>query len=323
MKLGDKISQLRKKAGLSQEELGDKLNVTRQTISKWELGQSKPDTDKLIEVSKLLNVDFNQLVDDEVIIENDNSNINVNTDEPKPRKWLLVVLIIVSIIIVIILVNKIVMDRQAKKENEKNNGIFEFFGELFNNFEDLELDDFNKESFNNTFEFRMGTEYGSSVSNLLDDVITNNKTNDNYLIEVVFGDITTTDTNEIKNMKQRLDSSKKYEVSLDYNDDGYVNKVTIETSIIVDSFDISSFNNSLEIYSGTEKGISISWLLDNIITSNKKNSDHIIKVIYGSTNTTDESEIRNIKKQLDDWTEYEVIFNYDDFGFINQVTIEK
>ena len=69
MKFGDKLSQLRRKNGLSQEELGEKLNVTRQTISKWELGQSKPDTDKLMEISKLLNVYFNQLIDDESTIE--------------------------------------------------------------------------------------------------------------------------------------------------------------------------------------------------------------------------------------------------------------
>ena len=47
------------------KELGEKLNVTRQTISKWELGQSKPDTDKLKEICNLFNVDMNTLVDEE------------------------------------------------------------------------------------------------------------------------------------------------------------------------------------------------------------------------------------------------------------------
>lgn len=40
MKFNEKLIQLRKKEGLSQEELGYKLNVTRQTVSKWELGQT-------------------------------------------------------------------------------------------------------------------------------------------------------------------------------------------------------------------------------------------------------------------------------------------
>ena len=42
MKLGDKILELRKKQGLSQEELGEKIDVTRQTISNWELGETSP-----------------------------------------------------------------------------------------------------------------------------------------------------------------------------------------------------------------------------------------------------------------------------------------
>ena len=47
MKFYEKLIILRKKDLLSQEELAEKLDVTRQTISKWELGQSKPDIDKL------------------------------------------------------------------------------------------------------------------------------------------------------------------------------------------------------------------------------------------------------------------------------------
>ena len=50
MKFCDKLVQLRKKSGLSQEELGEKLGVTRQTISKWEMGQCKPETEKLSKV---------------------------------------------------------------------------------------------------------------------------------------------------------------------------------------------------------------------------------------------------------------------------------
>ena len=53
MKFEQKLMNLRKQKSMSQEELAEKLNVTRQTISKWELGQSKPDMDKLLEISKL------------------------------------------------------------------------------------------------------------------------------------------------------------------------------------------------------------------------------------------------------------------------------
>ena len=130
MKFGDKLSILRKKEGLSQEELGEKLGVTRQTVSKWELGQSKPDTDKLMELSKLLNVDFNTLVDDNVELETATNNISnaatknegVSTDEVKPRIWLLVVLITIALIIVVILGTTFIGDRRAKEEEK--NGIF-------------------------------------------------------------------------------------------------------------------------------------------------------------------------------------------------------
>ena len=139
-----------------------------------------------------------------------------------------------------------------------------------------------------------------------------------------------------------MDDWTKYEVSIDYDDNGFANVITIETiteteednqeiDIDIDSIinsetednDINAdfFNDSFEFYSGTKNGITITWLLDKVITSNKTNPKHIITVIYNSTNTVDENEIRNIKKSLDDWTEYEVIFDYDEAGYITQVTI--
>ena len=60
MKFEEKLIKLRKQNALSQEELAEKLNVTRQTISKWELGQSKPDMDKLIELSKLFEMSLDE-----------------------------------------------------------------------------------------------------------------------------------------------------------------------------------------------------------------------------------------------------------------------
>ena len=43
MEIGNKIMELRKKSGLTQEELAEKIGVARQTISKWELGETYPD----------------------------------------------------------------------------------------------------------------------------------------------------------------------------------------------------------------------------------------------------------------------------------------
>ena len=52
MTIGEKIQQLRKTNNLSQEQLAEKLAVSRQAISKWELG-SIPDTDKIIQLSRI------------------------------------------------------------------------------------------------------------------------------------------------------------------------------------------------------------------------------------------------------------------------------
>lgn len=62
MSFHKKLYQLRKKQGLSQEELGDKLNVSRQTISKWELGESTPDLEKLLMLSDYFDTSIDYLV---------------------------------------------------------------------------------------------------------------------------------------------------------------------------------------------------------------------------------------------------------------------
>ncbi len=74
MKFNEKLINLRKKAGLSQEELGYKLNVTRQTVSKWELGQTTPEMDKLIEISKIFNISVDELINESETKNDSNSN---------------------------------------------------------------------------------------------------------------------------------------------------------------------------------------------------------------------------------------------------------
>jgi len=62
MNLGETLLKLRKQKGLSQEEVADKLNVTRQTISKWETNQSMPDFDKIVPICKLYDVSSDELL---------------------------------------------------------------------------------------------------------------------------------------------------------------------------------------------------------------------------------------------------------------------
>lgn len=62
MKFGDKLLELRKQKGWSQEELGDKLDVSRQTVSKWEAGQTTPEMEKLILMSEVFNVTLDEIM---------------------------------------------------------------------------------------------------------------------------------------------------------------------------------------------------------------------------------------------------------------------
>lgn len=66
MILADKIVSLRKKAGWSQEDLAEKLGVTRQSVSKWECAQSVPDMDKVVMMSRLFGVSTDFLLKDEL-----------------------------------------------------------------------------------------------------------------------------------------------------------------------------------------------------------------------------------------------------------------
>ena len=61
--LGEKIRDLRKRDGLSQEEVAEKLNVSRQMISKYELGETLPDLEKLEELTKLFEVSYDDLLE--------------------------------------------------------------------------------------------------------------------------------------------------------------------------------------------------------------------------------------------------------------------
>lgn len=73
MIFADKLTQLRKKAGWSQEELAEQMNVTRQSVSKWEGSQSIPDLEKMIRLSELFGVSTDYLLKDEIEVEEYNT----------------------------------------------------------------------------------------------------------------------------------------------------------------------------------------------------------------------------------------------------------
>ena len=66
MTLGNKIQKLRKQNGLSQEALAEKVTVTRQTISKWELDQSTPDLDFIVQLCEIFGVSADYLIKEDM-----------------------------------------------------------------------------------------------------------------------------------------------------------------------------------------------------------------------------------------------------------------
>ena len=116
--LNENIKEIRKSKGLSQEELAVKLNVVRQTISKWEQGLSVPDSDMLISISKVLETPVSTLlgetvttskVDDLKAISEKLEIINLQLAQRKTMRrkmfhWLFISLCAVIVIIFAVLI---------------------------------------------------------------------------------------------------------------------------------------------------------------------------------------------------------------------------
>ncbi|MDE5936051.1 MAG: helix-turn-helix domain-containing protein [Ruminococcus sp.] len=81
MILADKIIELRKKSGMSQEELAEKLGVSRQSVSKWESTQSTPDLTRILEMSKIFGVTTDYLLKDEIDLTKPETIENVTIED--------------------------------------------------------------------------------------------------------------------------------------------------------------------------------------------------------------------------------------------------
>ncbi len=101
MDLGKKLIELRKSKKLSQEQLAEKINVTRQTISNWENGKFYPDIDALVRISKYFNISLDDLLnyDDKVL-----KYLKDSTDVVKSNKHLLYAILLNIVIIILFII---------------------------------------------------------------------------------------------------------------------------------------------------------------------------------------------------------------------------
>ena len=95
MALGEKLTQARKAAGLTQADIAARLSVSRQAVSRWESGQSKPSTEKLLTLGNLYGISLDQLLSaEEPAVETVPDLPETTTAEPvipethRPRAWL-------------------------------------------------------------------------------------------------------------------------------------------------------------------------------------------------------------------------------------------
>lgn len=114
MGLGNKILNFRKKLNLSQEQLAEQLNVTRQTISKWELEETTPDIKQAKKLSEIFKVSLDELLDTDIrdtIIEKVSNTEKLTSMAVKIVKIIgiaFLIMLIIDIITMIIFLPKII-----------------------------------------------------------------------------------------------------------------------------------------------------------------------------------------------------------------------
>lgn len=282
MKFNEKLIELRKKKGMSQEELGYELNVTRQTVSKWELGQTTPEMDKLVEISKFFGISLDELTNNQENkeeINNEDQDVISNTNglnkKMIDKRGILIILIVVLIIIAVIwgidrkkkeknainfakdIVGSVMDETSAGKKDvlgivsgvtnmiqnqysemqeseiKQNNveNAQNYISGMFEKFEDLSEKQKNKsdkESFTKVLEMYSGTQYGSSVNFAIDKIVTNNKKYKDALITVIYKNESTAEPDKIQNIKSKINKNKEYEISYEYDENNYINKMDIK-----------------------------------------------------------------------------------------------
>lgn len=108
MKLSEKLRKLRKEKGLSQEEFANQINVSRQSVSKWENEEAKPDVDKIKEIVKKFNINYDYLLNDEFEVKEITTNIPDNHYTKSKHKVVLKIIFIIFLLYLLICIYKFI-----------------------------------------------------------------------------------------------------------------------------------------------------------------------------------------------------------------------
>ena len=105
MEIGKIIMNLRKKNGLSQEELAEKVDVARQTISKWELGETSPDIKQAKKLARIFKVSLDELTDNDIkdiLVEKTSNTEKLAGIILKLMKFMIIFIIAVPILLIVL-----------------------------------------------------------------------------------------------------------------------------------------------------------------------------------------------------------------------------
>lgn len=357
----EKLMKLRKMNGFSQEDLANKINVSRQIVSKWELGQSKPNMNNLMQISKLFKINIEILTNDHFDVDSKYSSEAASEANDNNQE------------------NKIVFDDEKIKEDSTYKNVKEKSVE-FDNSKSNNNGEFNQRkygNYNNQSNAKK-TKYGIVIVVILIIVIvaivgrlvmtfidyTKEKTANQEKQQSIedidrekqesIDKLNREHEEELNRLKEEAEvkeaDAKKREEELNQNNGTASNQSSTNNQNTTNNQDSSSsmnnvdnqniannqsnnnngisqveimqFNGFIEMRKGTQDKFFVTGLLDNIISSNQKNPNRIIILEYSGTTTSDADEIRNIKYNLASG-EYDVILKYNSIGFINKVILRK
>ena len=117
MQFGEKLVNLRESRGMSQEELAEKLDVTRQTISNWENDKVKIDVEKAIEICRIFGVDLNSLFLTDESSDKLQNTAAYNAPVSQPNKKVILFAIISCLILILISVAILVVSSILLSQN--------------------------------------------------------------------------------------------------------------------------------------------------------------------------------------------------------------
>lgn len=141
MKFNEKLVVLRKQHNLSQEQVAEKLGVARQTISKWELGETTPEMDKLIIMSELYNITLDELMKEEnegkVINDPNNTNSQKLAGMTiKILKGIGIFILIVAILYVFLMIIGFVAFNKVETNSDSKTTVIQTQEEAVENYEE-------------------------------------------------------------------------------------------------------------------------------------------------------------------------------------------